>query len=426
MTLRIDQRTFLTTIDIVSAVVALYLVVRRPTRRWIVTALVAVLGGAALGWLTCWIAVDLLDVFGVDLTPITRMWVMLAFAGIALAIVNLWRSRWWRKTVAIIAIPLFLLTGAAGINVDFGAYRNLNDVIGVNPYAALDLKHETGAVEKIGTDYTRGWTAPAKMPTHGTIGSVDIPGTVSHFGARAAVVYLPPAALTAKPPALPVIIAFAGQPGAPVDMFVSGNLGALVDQYAAKHNGIAPIVVAPDQLSTPDHNPMCVDSALGNSATYIMTDVIGWVKSHLRVSSDKDAWATAGYSQGATCAVQFTAAHPDVFGAALAVSSEAGPTIGADTVRRGFGGSTAAFHAAQPAALLSRNAPYPGTLMIFSAGANDKKYLKFANKLAADALAAGVDAQLITSPHSAHDWNTVRYSLATGFPLIVSHMGLSG
>lgn len=425
MNLRIDQRTFLTTIDIVSVVVLLYLLLRKPTKRWIITALVALVGGAAVGWLVCWVTVDLIDLFGVDLTPVTRMWVALGFAGVALAIANLWRSRWWRKPVAVLAIPLFLATAAAGINIDFGAYRNLNDAVGVNPYPALALHSESGAVENVGTDYTAGWKAPASMPLHGETGTVDIPGTVSHFAARPAVVYLPPAALTPDPPALPVLIAFAGQPGAPTDMFTSGRINTLVDRYAAAHGGIAPIVVAPDQLSRPDHNPMCVDSPLGNSATYVMTDVLNWVRAHFKVSSDKDAWAIAGYSQGATCAVQFVAGHPDVFGAALAISSEDAPTIGADTVARGFGGSKSAYAAARPAALFALHEPFPGTMMVFAAGADDLKYTAFASELNANAKAAGVTTTLISSPNSAHDWNTVRYALGVGFPLLAAHFGLA-
>ena len=66
-------------------------------------------------------------------------------------------------------------------------------------------------------------------------------------------------------------------------------------------------------------NPMCVDSPLGRSATYIMTDTANWIRQHLRVGAAPSAWGIVGFSQGATCAMQFSTAHPDVFGATFAI-----------------------------------------------------------------------------------------------------------
>jgi len=33
-------------------------------------------------------------------------------------------------------------------------------------------------------------------------------------------------------------------------------------------------------------------------------------------------------------------------------------------------------------------------------------------------------ADLLVSPGTAHDWNTVRYTITHGFPLIAAHLGL--
>ncbi len=425
MTLRIDQRPFLTTIDIVVAVFVVYLLVRRPTIRWIVTALIAVAAGATLGFALCWLLVDVLDIFGVDLSAVTRMWVALAFAGIALAIVNLWHSRWWRKAIAAAGVPLIVITAAAGINVDFGAYRNLNDAVGVNPYKAIAVDRLSAPLQSTSVPALSSWTPPASMPKTGRIWSVDIPPTVSNFAARPATIYLPPAALTADPPALPVLVTLSGQPGAPSDMFTAGHIGTVVAAYAAAHHGIAPIVVEPDQLSNPDHNPMCVDGPLGNSATYVLTDVVQWIKAHFRVAQSPNAWAVSGYSQGATCAVQFAAGHPDIFGTALAISSELGPTVGADTIQKGFHGSRARASAAQPSALFSAQAPFKNSLVVFAVGADDSKYVPFAHTLQQEANSAGVDTKLIESPGTKHDWNTVRYGLSVGIPMILPHMGLA-
>ncbi|MCU1576498.1 MAG: hypothetical protein JWP70_1202 [Leifsonia sp.] len=424
MTYRVDYASFLTTIDAICAVVMLYLLVRRPSRRWFLIALAAVVIGVVAGLIACWLTSDVLDVFGVSLTPVTRMWVCLGFAGIAIAVVNLWPSRWWRKAVAIVSVPLFVVAAAAGINVDFGAYRNLNDAFGVDPYPALTLAHETANSMAQAQVTTQDWTPPAGMPTRGRIGTVSIPGTVSHFDARPAVVYLPPAALVVNPPTLPVMIVFSGQPGSPADLFTAGRLDSVLNAFASTHNGLAPIVVSPDQLLRPNFNPMCIDSPLGHSATYVMVDVMNWIRGNLRVSRDASSWAVGGYSQGATCALQFGAAHPDRFGTILAISSELGPTIGPSTVAKAFGGSKAAYAAAMPAAVMARNAPYASELAIFAVGQADTRYTRFAKTLLSAADNARMTTQFVVSPRTAHDWNTVRYSLRATIPGIAAHMGL--
>jgi enterochelin esterase-like enzyme len=412
-------------VDLLTVIVALYLLVR-PTARRTLAGLAAAAAGAGIGLLAAWVFGDLLDTFGVQLTPVTRMWAAIGCAGVALALANLVRSRWWRKLVAVISIPLFAIAAAAGINVDFGAYRDLSDAVGVVPYGTLALHSERGEVADIGTAYSSTWTRPARVPAKGEIGTVHIPAVSSRFPAREAVVYLPPAALTAAPPVLPVVYAFAGQPGAPADMFTAGRIAATMDKVAAANGGIAPIVVAADQLAGPDRNPLCVDSPLGNSATYLLKDVPAWIKSHLRVSSDPAAWSIAGYSQGATCAVQFATGHPEQFGSALASSSELGPTLGDDksTIDRAFGGSAREYRAALPASLMAAHAPYANSLLVLGVGQNDAKYTAFAKTLAVDAKAAGMKTELLISPGTAHDWNTVRYTIDHGFSAIAAHLGL--
>ncbi|WP_223227612.1 alpha/beta hydrolase [Leifsonia xyli] len=426
MTLRIDKPPFLIAVDVIALLLALYLLIR-PSERRLFVGVAAAAGGGIVGALLVWLTDDVLDLFGVGLTPVTTMWTALGFAGVGLAIANLFRSRWWRKLIAVVSVPVFLAAAAAGVNVDFGAYRNLNDALGVVPYGPLNLHAEYGEIVA-GTDWA-GTTQQTEAPAKGEVGTVRIPATVSHFPARQAVVYLPPVALGPNPPALPVLYALSGQPGAPADMFTAGRIASFMDAYAAEHNGYAPIVVAPDQLGGPGRNPMCIDShEFGNSATYILTDVRNWIASHLRVSSDPAAWGIFGYSEGATCAVQFASGHPQLFGSALASSSELGPTLGVEalTIARGFGGSRSAYEKAQPAAMMETHAPYENSTMVLGAGQDDAKYTAFAKTLHEDALRAGIHAELLISPGTAHDWNTVRHTLAKGFPQIAGQLGLTG
>jgi S-formylglutathione hydrolase FrmB len=425
LNVRINSVPFLVTIDTLSAVAFVFLILRRPTWRWVFTVVIAVVAGLGLGYLACWLASDVFDVFGVGLTPITRMWVAFGFAGVAVAIVNLTHSRWWRKIIAIVCIPLFLATAATGINVEFAMYQSVGDVLGLSQFSTGSLAHERGDPGSTDASVVSDWKPPADLPSHGRVVSVKIPGTVSHFDARPAVLYLPPAALVASPPVLPVIIMMSGQPGNPSNVFTAGHVNSLMDAYASAHHGLAPIVLSPDQLGEPSNNPMCVNSPLGNSATYITVDVVRWIRAHLLVSTNASGWGVAGFSQGATCAVQFTAGYPQLFDTTVAISSELAPTIGASTVATAFGGSQAAYNAAMPLTLFAKNAPFVHQLTVFGVGENDAKYRAFAAILAPAAAKAGMKTQLIISPNTAHDWNTVRYVMENSLPAVAAHLGLA-
>jgi enterochelin esterase-like enzyme len=319
------------------------------------------------------------------------------------------------------------LAAALGVNVDFGAYRNIEQALVTNPFPKGSLGTEHGAAPGATVVDAATWAPPAGMPTKGEALSVKIPATVSHFHARRAVVWLPPAARVANPPVLPVIVSLSGQPGQPSDMFTAGGLGTVLDEYAAAHHGLAPIVVAPDQLGAPNRNPMCLDSrALGRSETYLMTDTVGWISAHFNVGSDASAWSIAGFSEGATCAMQLSAAHPETFGSTLAISSELAPVTGSvqHTIALVFDGSAKRYEAATPLALMAANAPYTGHLTVFAYGSDDAKYAASTATLRAAAIRAGMQTELDVSPGTAHDWNTVRYALAHGIPSIIAHEGL--
>lgn len=424
LTMQIDTGTFLIPIDILAVVLMVYLLVRIPLRSWIPRVAAALVLGALLGLLVSWLVSDVWNVFGLPLTLVTRLWFSAAIAALSLVIVNLWGTNWWRKTIALVSIPVILVSTAAAINVDFGEYRNLQDALGISPYGPMDVSRLSGRAGAMDPAIGRTWQAPPGMPTRGTVGTVTIPGTTSGFAARAALVYLPPAALGPNPPVLPVLVMFAGQPGSPAAVFTAGRLASTMDAYAASHNGLAPIVVAPDQLGRANQNPMCVDSPLGNSETYLTRDVPKWIRSHLRVSDDPRYWAVGGFSQGGTCSIQLGAGHPEVFRSILDISGEAEPTIGSTTVARAFGGSTAAYDAVKPVNVLAARAPYADTVAIFGVGALDAKYQKNQRLVRAAADRSGMVSKLIEAPNSAHDWTTVRYVIAEALPELAARLGL--
>ncbi|MFR5004851.1 MAG: alpha/beta hydrolase, partial [Bifidobacterium dentium] len=197
------------------------------------------------------------------------------------------------------------------------------------------------------------------VPSHGAVDKVDIPATTSGFKARKALVYLPPAALvpTKAKPALPVILMLSGQPGCPNRVFNAGGIQTMMDDYAQHHQGLAPIVIAADQLGADSHNTLCVDSQVyGNALTYLTQDVVDWVKDNLPAAQDAKDWAIAGFSQGATVR---GVNHPDLFGTMIPTDSEIKPTNGSrqEMIDRFFDGDTTAYENQVPVNAIRNHAP---------------------------------------------------------------------
>ncbi|MBK4346603.1 alpha/beta hydrolase [Lacisediminihabitans changchengi] len=396
------------------------LLVTRRWRRWLPVAGVVGLAGLGLGYLLCWLLGDVLDLFDVDLSFTTRTWFAVLVAGMALGIARSFRAGPRSKVLGAVVVVVAVLVGSVGINADLGEFPTVKDAVGLGGYRPLVLPAR-GASEPIDT-----WTSPAHMPQNGRVGTVTIPATSSHFAARPAIVYLPPAALVARPAKLPVLVMLSGQPGAPSDLFTSGALASALDSYAHSHDGLAPIVVVPDQLGQETANPMCVDGALGNSATYVTRDVAAWVHAHLTALSGPADRGIGGFSQGGTCSIQLGAAHPSLYGSIVDISGQVAPKRGTvqQTIDAGFAGSRSAYEAALPAAILARSAPYTNSFALFAVGSGDQRYGPGLRQVAAEASAAGMTTHLYVSPGTAHDWHTVRYSLAKMIPAISEHWGL--
>ncbi len=393
--------------------------VRMRVRIWEPLVLLAAGIGALAGSLLVVVVVDVDDLFGVPASLVIRAAAAGAGAGVGLAIGNLVGTRWWRRVVAVLTIVVAVAAGGLMINRDVAYFPKLGDVFGVTDISALSVHSGDDAVAAL-----RGWRAPASLPTTGT---VDIPGTDSHWHARPAWIYLPPAARVAHPPRLPVVIAFSGQPGGPSDVFLAGNLQATLDGIARAHHGLAPVVVAPDQLGAPNVNPMCVDSRMGNVQRYVVDDVREWVLRNLPVAPNRREWTVAGFSEGGTCAAQFGAGFPAIFGSYLAISSELGPINGsiARTLHDAFRGSRTAWEAAQPIAIMHRLAPYRHTFALYCVGAGDKRYGAATPELAAASRAAGMRTTTRVLPGLAHNWNTGAAGFAWGLPELLPWWGIS-
>ncbi len=410
------------TIYALAAATLVVLVFTRSRRRGLVL-LAGAVAGALLGLLLGWLVSDVWDSFGVSLSVPTRLWLTAAIAAVGAAAASFPGARAWRKILAGCAIPVFLLAGGLGINSDLGEFPTVGELFGQTVVHTLVLPRPSASPS---ASPSTGWVPPADLPLTGHLGSVDIPAVTSHFAARKAIVYLPPAALVSNAPALPVLVLLSGQPGAPASLVTAGQLPEILDAYALAHHGLAPIVVIPDQLGAPQNNPMCVDSPLGNSASYLTVDVPAWIRAHLHVRSDRSDWAIGGFSQGGTCAIQLGAKYSALFGGILDISGQVVPHRGsvAATIHDAFGGSAARYQAAMPLALLAAGAPYSDTVAIFASGQNDARFAPGAVTVAQAASAAGMTVHSIVSPGTAHDWHTVQYALRVGIPILAMHWGL--
>ena len=392
---------------------AVVLTAARRAWRW---AAVAIVAGALVGAVLSWFLGDVLDVLGVPPTWVDRVWTSVVCALLGVAVVGLVRGRSPTRVVAALLVPLALVSGGLAVNRDAGLFPTIADALGqshVPPLRLPDDPDPSSAIADVSS-----WRPPHGMPAHGRYGSVRIPGAVSHFHARPAIVWLPPAALVEHAPELPVVVMLSGQgPGAaPSNIVEAGRMATRLDEIAHRHDGLAPIVVVPDQLGRATNNPMCVDGPLGNSATYLTRDVPDWVHEHLHGADPGEDWAIAGFSQGGTCALQLGAGRPDRFGSWVDVSGQIGPVLqgGEDTVSRGFRGDRAAYDAAQPLRILAERAPYRHSAAFVAAGADDTRYGPVVPRVVAAARAAGVAVTEHVVEDGGHDWHTAGVALAEG------------
>ena len=428
-----------------SAAAVVFLLARRPTVRWLVTVAIAIASGGVVAVLLWFFLVRVFNVFGMGLVPVTYAWLGAACAAVGIALVNLWKTRPVRRSLAAASVLLFALTGALGINAGYGLDRTLGALLGVNVLSPITLtapgNHAgprtappggpgsgTGSTgdpnpDRAGHALWQTWSPPAGIPAAGNTGSQVIPNTVSGFSSRPAGVYLPPAALVPNAPALPLVIMLMGQPGNPDPEYVAASL----DREASQHGGLAPIVVVADQLGDPAIDPLCLDTAkYGQAETYLTRDVVGWAAANLNVTHDHRYWTIAGFSNGGQCAISLAAKHPDIWSNVIDVSGESfpGSEIQDQTRNDVFGGSQAAYDAQKPVNLLAGHR-YPGMFAIFTCGSGDPGVAAGQQMLVGAAQAAGMTAEYAAIPGVGHEVGALTGGLDAGFDALYPRLGLA-
>ncbi|MCU1479039.1 MAG: esterase [Subtercola sp.] len=401
---------------VLSVAAAIYLLARRPTRRWLITAAAGLIGGAVAGVITLFITVTLLNLFGTKLSASVITTIILTFAAVGLALVNLWSSRWWRKLIAALAIVVFIVTGTLGVNAIYGLNKTVAAFFGITNEKPLVLPTPT---DTDAANTPAPTVAPPVMPTEGALGTIDIPHAASGFIARTGLAYVPPAGLVPNPPALPVIIQLNGQPGSPgLD-----DPKVILDKLANANHGLAPIVVNPDQLGDDSRDPLCLDTSRGNVETYIMQDVVPWVKTHFHVLQDPADWTVMGFSNGGMCASYFGAKYPEIFGNFVDISGDEYQGVDeGGVVNKVFGGDQAKYESFWPTNVMA-STTYPDSSAVFAVGAGDDQAIPGVKKNFDAAVAAGIHATYVEIPGSAHDNTALDGGLTAGYTLVYARAG---
>jgi S-formylglutathione hydrolase FrmB len=391
------------------------LVVLRRGRPWwlrAVAAAVVATGAVVLGLRTY---LDVTKPWPDPLPAVVYAWVGAGVLALLLLVLGWRHQRWLVRGLGAVAVLLVVLGAADGIDSVFGAYPTVGTALQLAPSDQVPASSVLG----------RAGSAPADLPPHGAVTQVDIPATRSGFAARPAWLYLPPAYLTARRPALPVLMMIGGQPGGPRDWLDGGQLAQRMDAFAAAHQGRAPVVVMPDGTGSEIADPMCLDSARGRADTYLSQDVVDWVSTHLRVPADHAHWAVGGFSYGGTCAFQLAVAHPDLFPTFFDTSGQEEPTLGsrARTVAVAFGGDQAAFSAVDPLQELRRRS-YAGSAGFLAAGAQDSEYLPQQRTVVTAARAAGMTITDEVLP-GRHEWRVWGQAFQDAIPWLATRLGLT-
>ena len=392
---------------------------------------IAVIAGI-VGLVIAWLLSDVFVVFGVELGPRVIAWAGCSCAIIGFAVSHAMLHRGVLRAIAVILVVCAVFSTATGIDQAYGEYATIGSLFGQDAYNEADL---TGMAKRNDLISVTQWRQEAAdgsisdIPAHGEVSKVNIPATTSHFEARQALVYLPPAALaTAKhKPALPVILMMSGQPGSPGRVFAAGGIQTMMDDYAQHHDGLAPIVIAADQLGDDSHNTLCVDSPVyGKALTYLTKDVVDWVKTNLPAAQQAQDWAIAGFSQGATCSLQIGANHPDLFGTIIPTGSELKPTNGSESsmISRFFHGDRTAYEKQIPINAIRNHAPSNQTLVI-GAGEHDHESVRNVELIAPVAQQEGMHVTAVESLGNAHDWHAVQDTLRYGLVVFGYNTGLS-
>lgn len=371
------------------------------------------------------------------------LWTWAGVAGTAVAVLVLgWHSaQWWRRGVALLAVPLCLFSTALTLNMWVGYFPTVQAAWGQLTSGPLPDQTDPATVAAMARKGVR--------PPHGSVVPVVIPSDASHFKHRGELVYLPPAWFASDPPPrLATVMMIGGQFNTPADWARAGNAVRTADAFAAANDGNAPMLVFVDSGGAFNNDTECVNGRRGNAADHLTKDVVPFMVAKFGASAEQANWGIVGWSMGGTCAVDLTVMHPGMFSSFLDVAGDLYPNAGnkEETISRLFGGDAAAWAAFDPTTVITRHGPYTGVAGWFAiparrelpiadtpamrlagrdAAANPSNQTSAANALCALGRSYGIDCAVIPQPGK-HDWPFADQAFATALPWLAGRLGTPG
>ena len=320
-------------------------------------------------------------------------------------------ARLVRVLAVMVAVMLAVGTGAAAVNAYFNYLPTFAALLG-------ERARDQASSAAVGELVSR-----SAIPTHGVVEKVSIPGIASHFNARPAQVYLPPAWFKLPHPRLPVLELLHGTPGTPEDWTRAAAADVVADDWAATHGGWAPILLLADENGSFLADTECANGIAGQAETYLAVDVPAWAVANLGADPARVAWGIGGNSEGGYCALTLALRHRDRYSLFLDFSGLDHPT------RRGgalhlFQGSQAALEAHTPRLILRQHNHWGSRLAgWFEVGAADGGTTRSMIATAALARADGIQTHLVLRSGGHHTWRVWRASFADALPWAATRLG---
>lgn len=339
-------------------------------------------------------------------------------AAVALACVALVPWAWdrWRRRVAgrvvttVVAVITVVLACGSAVNAAGSFYPTLGSLLGTSPDPAEGTVAEAGPD---GRDIGRALTTASGRAGGGLGSLVHLTVTGKRTGmTRDVDVYLP-AAYTQPEWAgfqFPVVEWIPHFPGEPRQVATLYGLPEQLDSAIASHRLPPVVVIVPDPNGEPrlTHDSECVDAAGGPADdTFLSADLRTWARDHLRVRTDRQGWAAAGWSSGGYCALDLAARHPQWYSTAVSMN---GYDVTPDDPETGdlFHGRDDLRRANDVSAIL-RDHPAPLRLLV-TADASAGDEVAALNRLRA-AAASPVELTAWVRPAAGHNLTTVRTEL---------------
>ncbi|MGX9672987.1 alpha/beta hydrolase [Mycobacterium sp. HM-7] len=354
----------------------------------------------------------------------TRLWIWTAVTGAAavLLIVGWHATRWWRRALAMLSVPLCVLSTGLTLNTWVGYFPNLDTAW--EQANSAPLPNQTRPETVVAMQKAR------QIPSKGSVVAVQTGSAASGFKHRDEYVYLPPAWFAGNPPPrLPMVMMIGGEFNTPADWLRAGNAIKTVDDFATAHHGNAPVLVFVDPGGSFNNDTECVNGPRGNSADHLIKDVLPFMTANYGVSSDRRHRGIVGWSMGGTCAVDLTVMHPDLFSAFQDIAGDIAPNAGdrPQTVQRLFGGSTAKYADWDPVTVMSRRTYDDIAAWYDINGPELSRNPLPAQTVAAHSLCGtgssrGIRCAVVERPGK-HDWPFAAQAFAAGLPWLAGQLG---